>query len=288
MNVSQGRSQAGQALPVYFVNAFAGGWYRGNTAAVVLLEEYPPDAALLALAREFGFSETAFLRRMAQGEYRIRWFTPEVEVPLCGHATLASAAALFELQAGKGGLILFQSLSGPLSAKRMGESIELDFPSDPPQAHAADPAVLQALSQTTPRDTLFASGTRNLVVVYADPRPVLQMQPDFGALAAFSGLPYFGIAVTAPGVEQDYICRYFAPWEGINEDPVTGSAQTCLAPYWSERLDKPILRGFQASARGGAFEAEVAGSRVLISGRAFIYLRGEVAPGWSAGETESA
>ena len=270
----------GQSLPVFFVNAFAEGFYRGNTAAVVLLPEYPPDAALLALAKEFGFSETAFVQALEPGEFRIRWFTPEVEVPLCGHATLASAAALFASGAVPGELISFQSLSGPLSARRVGTQIELDFPADLPVPHSPDPEVLRALGAEAPAEALAARGTRNLVAVCAAASTVLELRPDFAALAAMQHLPYFGIAVTAPGTDQDYVCRYFAPWEGINEDPVTGSAQTFLAPYWAGRLGKSVLSGFQASARCGSFTVDVVENRVLIRGQAFIYVRGELTSGW--------
>lgn len=265
--------------PVYFVNAFADRYYQGNTAAVVLLEDYPPEAKMLALAKEFAFSETAFLRQLSSSEYQIRWFTPEVEVPLCGHATLASAKALFSSREAAADQIRFQSLSGELIASRFAERIELDFPAEPSVAHALDPEVLQAIGSVPPEEVLSARASRNLILVYARPELITALEPDFPRLAAFQDLPYFGIAVTAPAPEG-YICRYFAPWEGINEDPVTGSAQTYLAPYWAQRLGQNLLQGYQASKRGGAFEVEVLPERVLIRGRAFIYLSGELAPGW--------
>lgn len=267
------------SLPVYFVNAFADRYYQGNTAAVVLLEAYPSDAKMLALAKEFGFSETAFLRRLGSSEYQIRWFTPEVEVPLCGHATLASAQALFSSLEAASGQISFQSLSGQLSARRRAGQIELDFPAEPAVTQAVDADLLQAMGSVQPMEILSARASRNLILVYATPQVVRDLEPDFARLAAKKDLPYFGIAVTAPAPDG-YICRYFAPWEGINEDPVTGSAQTYLAPYWAARLRKKVLQGFQASERGGAFEVEVLPERVLIRGKAFIYLSGEIAPGW--------
>lgn len=276
--MARGVSLAGN--PVWFVNAFADGFYAGNTAAVVLVEGYPPEAAMLDLAREFGFSETAFVQRLGPAEYQIRWFTPEVEVPLCGHATLASAKSLFDSCEASAELLTLHSLSGPLIARRKGDLIELDFPSDIPQPHIAEPEVLQALGPVNPMEVLRARGTRNLVLVYERPQAVLELHPDFTALTALTDLSWFGIAVTAPGTAQDYICRYFAPWEGINEDPVTGSAQTFLAPYWSGKLGRKVLSGFQASERGGAFEVEVLENRVLIRGHAWIYLRGELAAGW--------
>lgn len=267
-------------FPVWFVNAFADGFYTGNTAAVVLLQEYPPDADLLALAREFGFSETAFLKRLNAGEYRIRWFTPEVEVPLCGHATLASARCLFDNEAANLAEISLHSLSGDLRARRKKDLIELDFPADIPEQHAADDEVLLALGNPRVGETLLAPRTKNLIAVYPSAADVLALRPDFARLSGRTDLPYFGIAATALGTDQDYVCRYFAPWEGIDEDPVTGSAQTFLGPYWSRRLKKPILSGYQASARGGYFEVEMSLPRVLIRGQAFVYLRGELIPGW--------
>ncbi|MBW6513655.1 MAG: PhzF family phenazine biosynthesis protein [Candidatus Syntrophosphaera sp.] len=266
--------------PVFFVNAFTVGFYQGNVAAVVKLEDYPANARLLALAREFGWSETAFLKRMARNEYQIRWFTPEVEVPLCGHATLASAQCLFAGEEANLEEIRFQSRSGVLSARKKGASIELDFPADPPHLATAEKAVLQALGPAYPSEALLAPATRNLVVVYPAPELVLALRPDFATLAGLEEAPYFGIAATARGNDQDYICRYFAPREGINEDPVTGSAQTFLAPYWAEKLQKKVLRGFQASARGGSFEVEVRQERVLIRGRALIWLEGQISPKW--------
>lgn len=266
-----------EALPIFFVNAFADGFYHGNTAAVVILEAYPPDSALLRLAAEFGFSETAFLLRLGPAEYQLRWFTPEVEVPLCGHATLASAMSLFSSLEADSATLSFHSLSGELSARRRGELIELDFPLERMTPATVDPSLLRAIGPTLPQEVLSARDSRNLVLVYSDPAVIHSLNPDFTRLKAMSGLPWLGIAVTAPEAGRDYICRYFAPWEGINEDPVTGSAQTYLAPWWAQRLGKNILQGAQVSQRGGAFEVEVLDARVLIRGRAFIYLKGALA-----------
>jgi PhzF family phenazine biosynthesis protein len=262
---------------VFFVNAFTDAWHKGNTAAVVILDEYPDPSQMLALASEFGFSETAFLKQLGPARYHIRWFTPEVEVPLCGHATLASAKAL--LSSGESGRIIFESLSGELAATPKGELIELDFPAEMTQPCEVEAALLRALGPDDPLEALSARASRNLILVYADQRQVMNLKPDFAHLAGFSHLPWLGIAVTAPSPEG-YICRYFAPREGINEDPVTGSAQTYLAPYWSARLGLKVLQGFQASARGGTFEVELAEERTLIRGRAFLWLSGEIASGW--------
>jgi len=256
-----------------FVNAFASGLFDGNTAAVVRVEEYPTSAEMLSVARLFGFSETAFLRREAKTEYQIRWFTPEVEVALCGHATLASAGYLFASSEQDADLISFHSLSGQLMARRAGQQIELDFPLDIPTPYQPEEAVLKALGEVKSVETLFAAATRNLVIVLKTPAAVQRMKPDFAALAALKEQPYFGIAVTA-ATEEGYICRYFAPWEGINEDPVTGSAQTFLAPYWAGVLGRNELQGYQASERGGKFSVRVQEKRLLLRGKVVVYLQG--------------
>lgn len=263
--------------PVFFVNAFTDAWYKGNTAAVVFLDEYPDPSRMLALAKEFGWSETAFVKRLAPARYHIRWFTPEVEVPLCGHATLASAKALSAN--GESGRITFESLSGELTATPKGELIQLDFPAESSQPCEVDEALLQALGPDAPLAALSARNSRNLILVYAEPGQITGMKPDFASLASLAGLPWLGIAVTAASPDG-YLCRYFAPWEGINEDPVTGSAQTYLAPYWSAKLGLNVLNGRQASQRGGAFEVEIHSGRVLIRGQALLWLSGKIASDW--------
>lgn len=266
--------------PVFLVNSFADGYFGGNPAAVVILDEYPENSRMLALAREFGWSETAFLKRLGPGHYHIRWFTPEVEVPLCGHATLASAKALFSV--GESGRISFASLSGELAVRAKGEQLELDFPVEEPESCQATGDLLEALGPDKPDEILCAKRSRNLILVYPEYQQIMRMKPDFARLASLSGYPWLGIAVTAP-CPDGYICRYFAPWEGINEDPVTGSAQTYLAPYWSARLGLKTLNGLQASERQGTFSAEVTGGRVLIRGRAFLWLQGGIDPSWRKG-----
>ncbi len=265
--------------PVWFVNSFTSDWNRGNPAAVVLLEEYPPDSSLLALASEFGFSETAFLRKLAPGRYHIRWFTPEVEVPLCGHATLASARALFSTSEKDAGRIAFSSLSGELSAVRKDDLIELDFPGEIPEPCEISAEVAAALGGAVPLEAMSARASRNLILVYADYSDIIRLQPDFPRLAGITDQPWLGIAVTAP-CPRGYVCRYFAPREGIDEDPVTGSAQTYLAPYWSAKLDLKVMLVLQASERTGTCEVELSDHRVLIRGQALLYLRGELDPGW--------
>lgn len=269
------------SYPVYFVNAFAENFYKGNQAGVVLVDEFPHDSSMQSLAKEFGFSETTFVKRMGFGKYHIRWFTPETEVKLCGHATLAAAKALFHDVIPHEKLILFQSLSGDLLARRLGEDIQLDFPIDEPVKFDSDKRIVAALSQANVEEVLYASNTKNLIVVYKDADTILSLKPDFDELNKLKSENIFGIIITASFTgNYDYICRYFAPWEGICEDPVTGSAQTSLAPYWSKRLSKEVLNGFQASSRGGDFTVQITTNRVLISGKAYIYLKGELKRGY--------
>jgi len=269
------------SYPVYMVNAFTEHFYKGNQAAVVVVDDFPVDASMQSLAKEFGFSETAFVKRLGFGKYAIRWFTPENEVNLCGHATLASAKVLFHEVIPHEKLILFQSLSGDLLARRQGEDIQLDFPIDEPVKIEADNRIVKALSQWNAEEILYSSQTKNLIVVYNEADTVISLKPDFTELDKLKSVTIHGIIVTAAFAgNYDYICRYFAPWEGINEDPVTGSAQICLAPYWCKKLNKTELSGFQASARGGDFKVAVDGNRILISGKAFIYLKGELKRGF--------
>lgn len=265
------------SYPLYLVNAFSEGIGTGNTAAVVITDQYPSTQQMQTLARELSFSETAFIAPDAETGYAIRWFTPEVEVALCGHATMASAKVLFTDFASECRELRFASKSGILVCRKREGLIELDFPVDLPIPTSATPELIQALGAKTPLELHYAPATRNLVLVYADPETVLKMQPDFEALSKLEHQDWFGIAITAPGTgTDDYVCRYFAPWEGINEDPVTGSAQTFLAPYWADKYNKKVLNGYQASQRGGRFEVEIANPRVYIRGKAMIFTKGEV------------
>ncbi|HNX37687.1 MAG TPA: PhzF family phenazine biosynthesis protein [Candidatus Cloacimonadota bacterium] len=261
-------------FPVYFVNAFTTSFTGGNTAAVMIVQDYPEAGEMQAIAKFFGFSETAFLKQLAVNDYQIRWFTPEVEVPLCGHATLASAKCLFEFYHPQAVELTFRSLSGELSVQRAGQSIELNFPIDRPVNTSVAEDVLLAVVDVMPEEILFAPRTRNLVLIYPKAQTILDTHPDFDCLVKLKDLPFFGIAISASTGDDAYVCRYFAPWEGINEDPVTGSAQTFLAPYWANRLGVKELHGFQASARSGDFRVKVSGDRVLISGEAKIILKG--------------
>ncbi|MEE2729665.1 MAG: PhzF family phenazine biosynthesis protein [Pseudomonadota bacterium] len=255
-------------LPLYQVDAFASRVFEGNPAAVVPLSSWLPDATLQAVAAENNLAETAFFVQ-EEADYRIRWFTPTVEVKLCGHATLAAAFILYERMGESAPSIEFQSLSGPLSVSRQGARLTLDFPAQPGSPCDPPAALLKGLG-VEPQACL---ASEDYLVVLESEAQVLALQPDMEALKA---LDLRGVAVTAPGTRQDFVVRFFAPRCGIPEDPVTGSAYTELAPYWSRRLDKLDLTARQVSPRGGDVVCSIEGDRVKISGSACLYLEGSI------------
>ena len=254
-------------LPIFQVDAFANRVFAGNPAAVVLLEEWLPDEVLQGIAMENNLSETAFVVPRG-GFFELRWFTPMVEVDLCGHATLASAYVLFR-QGHASGEIVFETESGTLTVRQEGELLAMDFPARPPRPIAGNASVTACLG-AAPAELHAA---RDLLAVFATQADVAALEPDFAALA---GLDEFAVIVTAPGDACDFVSRFFAPAVGIPEDPVTGSAHCTLAPYWSERLGKSELHARQISARGGELFCEHRGDRVVLKGQAVEYLRGEI------------
>jgi len=255
-------------LPIYQIDAFAERLFAGNPAAVVLLEQWLPDATLLAIAAENNLSETAFVIP-GGGISQLRWFTPKVEIDLCGHATLASADVLLrEVFPGRD-VVRFSTRSGELAVKREGDLLRLDFPARPGRPVPVDPVVCEALG-ATPQAAYQA---RDLMLVFGNEAEVAALTPDFRQLAAL--LPEM-VIVTAPGDSADFVSRFFAPGSGIDEDPVTGSAHCTLIPYWAERLGKNKLHARQISARGGELWCELCGERVGIAGQAVEYLRGEI------------
>lgn len=262
-------------LRIVQVDAFTDRPFAGNPAAVCVLET-PADAAWMqAVAREMNLSETAFLVREGDG-FNLRWFTPAVEVDLCGHATLASAHVVWEdNHLPRWVPIRFATRSGTLGAERRGDWIELDFPS---QRAAPAPAAAGLLEALGCRAVHVAKNRTDYLVEVATAAEVRALQPDFGALRR---LPIRGVIVTAQSDEagSDFISRFFAPGVGVDEDPVTGSAHCALAPHWAERLGRAELTGYQASARGGVVRVRVAGDRVKLGGKAVTVLRGELAPG---------
>jgi PhzF family phenazine biosynthesis protein len=254
-------------IPVYVVDAFTRRPFSGNPAAVCPLEAWLPDAQMQQIAAEHNLAETAFIVNEPAG-WRIRWFTPAVEVDLCGHATLASAHVLAHHLGYLTGEVIFNSRSGPLPVRFEGDGqIVLDFPSRP-GTRCEVPAALREGLGANPAEVLRS---RDFLVVFDDEETVRALTPDFAALARLDCL---GVIVTAPGREVDFVSRFFAPRVGVNEDPVTGSAHCTLTPYWSARLRKAELRARQVSARGGDLVCRLAGDRVHIAGHAVTYLTG--------------
>jgi len=234
----------------------------------MLLDVYPSDHVLQAIAAENNLAETAFIVREGEG-YRLRWFTPKVEVPLCGHATLASAAVVMERLDPGQDRVVFQSASGPLAVSRTGRGYRLDLPARPSERGAPLEGLAEALG-AEPSEVWL--NPFNYMAVFDSPDTVRALQPKMEAIAAFDRP---GVIVTAPGGEQhDFISRYFAPAKGIPEDPVTGAAHCMLTPYWADRLGKRAMRAFQASARGGEVGCRLNGDRVELEGQCVFYLEG--------------
>lgn len=261
-------------IPLFQVDSFTSRPFAGNPAGVCILSEPKPDVWMMAVAREMNLSETAFLLPEGSG-YRLRWFTPKVEVALCGHATLASAHILWQQGLlGEDQKALFYTLSGELSAVlETGGWIVMDFPAHRVTAAEPPAGLLEALGVKAARFT--GSYRESHLVELAGEDEVRALAPDFSALLRVKTR---SVAVTARSADPtfDFVSRYFAPAVGIDEDPVTGSAHCALAPYWAEKLGKPEISAYQASARGGALRARLAGERVLLYGQAVTVLKGEL------------
>lgn len=258
------------SLPFYWIDAFTDRVFGGNPAGVVPLASWPEDALMQRIAFENGFAETAFFVPVGEARYHLRWFTPTVEIDLCGHATLASGHVLFTQLSFAGELVTFDTLSGPLTVRRRPDrKLEMDFPSRPGKPLRVSPALTRALG-VRPQEVAQA---RDTLCVFATADEVLALEPDFGAVAR---LDTFGVIATAPGKDCDFVSRFFVPKAGINEDPVTGSAHCTLTPYWANRLGKTRLHARQVSARGGELWCELINDRVKIAGHAVLYLKGEI------------
>ncbi len=255
-------------IPLYQIDAFTSRLFAGNPAAVCPLEGWLEDSVLQAIAAENNLSETAFFVRR-QDRYHLRWFTPALEVDLCGHATLASAFVILNyLEPGQES-VSFDTQSGELVVRRDGALLCMDFPARPPAACAIPAKLVEALG-IPPLETLMS---RDLMAVFADEDEVRSLQPRMDVLAEVEA---FAVIVTAPAKEADFVSRFFAPRGGIAEDPVTGSAHCTLVPYWSKRLEKRSLHAYQVSRRGGELWCEDSGGRVIIKGNAVRYLEGAI------------
>lgn len=257
-------------IPLFHVDAFSSRAFGGNPAAVCILDAWPETELLQSIAAENYLPETAFIVPAAGGQYELRWFTPTVEVDLCGHATLASAFVLFVHLDRDEEALRFQTASGELSVSRADGLLSLDFPSREP-TEAEPPRGLAEALGAEPGSVLEA---RDLLAVFQDEATIRGMAPDFERLKSIES--HFAVIVTAPGKNSDFVSRFFAPNAGIDEDPVTGSAHCSLIPYWAKRLGKERLHAFQLSQRGGELFCQYRGDRVGISGRATLFARGEI------------
>jgi predicted PhzF superfamily epimerase YddE/YHI9 len=257
-------------LPIYQVDAFAERLFGGNPAAVCPLPQWLPDATMQSIAAENNLAETAFFVR-ENGDYALRWFTPAVEVDLCGHATLASAHVVFAFLEPQRQSVGFRTLkAGTLTVARRADMLVMDFPSRPAVSTEPPPGLLAALGGK-PREVLRA---RDLMVVYGSAAEVAALNPDFAALEK---VDCWAAMATAPGEDGvDFVSRFFAPRQGIAEDPATGSSHCTLVPYWAKRLGKTELEARQLSRRVGALHCALNGDRVSIGGRAVLYLEGQI------------
>jgi len=257
-------------IPIFQIDVFTSRRFGGNPAAVMPMKTFLADAILQAIAAENNLAETAFLVP-ENGDYRLRWFTPRVEVPLCGHATLASAAVVMErLESGRNHVV-FHSASGPLTVQRERAGYVMDFPVRPSEAVTTSPELVQALG-VVPVEVLV--NEFNYMALLESEKLLRELTPDMAALARI-GRP--GVIVTAASDgNYDFISRYFAPAKGIPEDPVTGAAHCMLAPYWAKRLGKEEFRAFQASQRGGEVVCHLVNNRIKLQGECVFYLEGEV------------
>ena len=263
-------------LPIYQVDAFADKLFGGNPAAICPLQEWLPDATMQAIAAENNLAETAFFvpegGAAGGADYALRWFTPTVEVDLCGHATLASAyIVLSRIEPGRARVAFRTLKAGTLTVERRGDLLMMDFPARPAEPVTPPPGLVAALGGQ-PREVLKA---RDHMLVYDSAAEVAALAPDLGALGRIADC--WAAMATAPGADGvDFVSRFFAPRQGIDEDPATGSAHCTLVPYWAKRLGKSEFKARQLSRRVGALACALAGDRVAIGGRAVPYLEGTI------------
>jgi predicted PhzF superfamily epimerase YddE/YHI9 len=256
-------------LPIFHIDAFTSRNFAGNPAAVVILEQgWLADSLLQAIAAENNLSETAFVITASQ-PFPLRWFTPKIEVDLCGHATLASAFVLFHHHFPAQSEVKFITRSGELTVTRRSSQLAMDFPAHPGKPIAVSDEITAALG-AKPAEAYFA---RDLHAVFTTEKEVADLKPNSELVAA---LDAFAVIASAKGDETDFVSRFFAPRAGISEDPVTGSAHCTLVPYWAGRLGKDVLIARQISARGGELTCENKGDRVIIAGHAIEYLQGKI------------
>ncbi|MBD1396980.1 PhzF family phenazine biosynthesis protein [Pontibacter sp. JH31] len=257
-------------IKLYQIDAFTEQVFGGNPAAVCILDEWLSDTLMQQIAGENNLAETAFVVKSAEN-FEIRWFTPTVEVDLCGHATLAAAHVLFHYYNYPTNLINFYSTrSGLLRVTKGSDGLTLDFPTDTFEEVDTPEVLVRAFGK---RPEKAFKGKTDYLLLYTAQQDIEAMQPDLGLVATVGGR---GVIVSAPGIEVDFVSRFFAPQAGIDEDPVTGSAHTTLTPVWSEKLGKKVLSAQQLSKRRGSLKCEFLGDRVKITGKAVTYLVGEI------------
>jgi PhzF family phenazine biosynthesis protein len=255
-------------LQIFQIDAFTKEPFKGNPAAVVSLDAWLPDSVMQSIALENNLAETAFFVPNAAG-YDLRWFTPTVEMDLCGHATLATGYLLFEVLGTDKEILRFQTRSGELTVEKEGDKFVLDFPSRPGVVTEAPAGLVETIG-TEPEEILKS---RDYMFVYESEAEVLAIKPDFSSLI---NMGVHAVIVTAKGETSDFVSRFFAPEVGVPEDPVTGSAHCTLIPYWAEKLGKNELFARQVSSRGGELFCELRGDRVRIGGDAALYMKGEI------------
>ena len=257
---------------IYQVDAFADQLFKGNPAAVIPLKKWLDENLMQQLAMENNLAETAFFipAKEDQADFEIRWFTPEMEINLCGHATLASAWVIFEKLRSKKKKVVFQSKSGLLTVTRKKKLLEMDFPSWPPERISEYPdALLASLGRP---EIAGVYQNREFIVELMNEDAVKNCKPDFSLMKTAGRM----VIITAPGKDVDFVSRFFAPTAGIDEDPVTGSAHSQLIPFWSEKLGKTILTARQLSKRGGTVYCELKGNRVIMGGNCVFYMKGQI------------
>lgn len=262
-------------VPFYQVDAFTEAPFRGNPAAVCFMSTRLQDSLYLAISAEMNLSETAFAEPEGEGIYRLRWFTPKREVPLCGHATLALAHVLFNERGYRGDELTFRTASGDLHAYRDRRGVRMDFPRNDPKPIAPIRGILDGLGVDEFLAFQYSGTNQKLLVELGSEEQVRSVSPDFKALMAVdNALGWRGVIVTSRSGEYDFVSRYFAPWMGVDEDPVTGSAHTVLGPYWAGKLGKASMSAYQASSRGGVVHVELIGDRVNLVGGSVTVVRG--------------
>lgn len=257
-------------IPFFQVDAFSSNVFGGNPAAVCILEAWLDNEIMQKIAAENNLSETAFLVPKSPGNYELKWFTPTVEIDLCGHATLASAFVLFEYYYPNKNFLTFQTASGELSVEKSDNLLSMNFPARPPVEVKPPEILIQALGVKPS----FVLESRDLLAVFEDEKTIQKMTPDFDKIKKIKS--HFAVIVSAPGDHSDFVSRFFAPNAGVNEDPVTGSAHCTLIPYWAKRLNKYKLHAFQLSNRKGEIFCELLGDGVSIAGHSTLFAKGEI------------